>query len=161
MNFFDIILIEKLAEHIIHHKSTIVNQLCMGESVLKTGILPVPIWKNDEKGVILSALCVEGDRRSSVHLPVIRNGKTSEMYVEYKYVSISHKSSIPVISGKAVNPIQYTDELCKGFAGAYKLYTQKKETADLLICPLFETDMRYLTIKSIIYCMATRGLWLC
>lgn len=261
MNFFDIILIEKLAEHIIHHKSTIVNQLCMGkefhnvtellikgtdshnhgqktvrcrldnaseekqyamiegdsyefseylerqecvdckeaaqyfqrmgihlflcyllhagdmhfeniialrafpmlidvetipgicapievcsaedkikailgESVLKTGILPVPIWKNDEKGVILSALCVEGDRRSSVHLPVIRNGKTSEMYVEYKYVSISHKSSIPVISGKAVNPIQYTDELCKGFAGAYKLYTQKKKNSRFVDLPI-------------------------
>lgn len=125
----------------------------LGESVLKTGILPVPIWKNDKKVIILSALCVEEDRRSSVRLPVIRNGKTSEMYVEYEYVTLSYKG--------AVNPIQYTDELCKGFAGAYNLYMQKRETADLLICPLFETDMRYLTIKSIIYCMATRGLWLC
>ena len=117
----------------------------LGESVLKTGILPVPIWKNDEKGVILSALCAEGDRRSSVRLPVIRNGKTSEMYVEYEYVTLSYKGSIPMLFGKAVNPIQYTDELCKGFAGAYNLYMQKKENADLLIYPLFETDMRYLT----------------
>ena len=80
----------------------------MVESVLKIGILPGPRWKNDEKGVILSALCEEGDRRSSVRLPVIRNGKTSEMYVEYEYVTLSYKGSIPMLFGKAVNPIQYT-----------------------------------------------------
>lgn len=41
-----------------------------------------------------------------------------------------------MLFGKAVNPIQYTDELCKGFAGAYKLYTQKKKNRRFVDLPI-------------------------
>lgn len=51
----------------------------LGWNVLRTGILPFPVWRDNRKGVIASALHMVNEVYSPMKLPVVRNGKTSDM----------------------------------------------------------------------------------
>lgn len=51
----------------------------LGWNVLRTGILPFPVWRDNRKGVIVSALHMVNEVYSPMKLPVVRNEKTSDM----------------------------------------------------------------------------------
>lgn len=113
-------------------------------SVIGTGILPVPVWKNEKANVILGALYKGGDMETSVKLPVIVNAKTSRMAVEYRHLRIPAGESLPVYGNKTVDPKNYTEELCRGFHDAFQVWQENRLFAEKLLEPFWKCPVRFL-----------------
>ena len=113
-------------------------------TVLKTGILPIPIWRVGDKGVIISALHSGDEAYSTVKLPIIKEAKTSNMYVAYDRLKIDAKGSLPTLNNEEIDPAQYTDEIQEGFLTAGKLYIEEKDDIEKSLECFKLLDTRYL-----------------
>ena len=120
-----------------------INEL-LSWTVLKTGILPIPIWRVGDKGVIISALHSGGEAYSTVKLPIIKEAKTSKMYIAYDCVKIDAKSSLPTLNGNEINPADYTDKLKEGFTAAYRIYMEETQKFEQELLCFKALDTRYL-----------------
>lgn len=125
----------------------------LGWNVLHTGILPIPVWRDDRKGVIISALHMVKEVYSPMKLPVVRNEKTSDMYVDYDYIKISGRNSIPTYRGRRIGPGLYIHEVCDGFASAYRFYMDNRAQIEKKIKPLWHLETRYLVRHTQQYAM--------
>lgn len=56
----------------------------LGWNVLHTGILPFPVWRDNRKGTIISALHMANEVYSPMKLPVVKNEKTSNQNSAYE-----------------------------------------------------------------------------
>ena len=125
----------------------------LGWNVLRTGILPFPVWRDNRKGVIVSALHMVNEVYSPMKLPVVRNEKTSDMYVDYDYIKIFGRNSIPTYQGRQIGAGQYIQEVCEGFASAYKFYMDNRVQIEERIEPLWHLETRYLVRHTQQYAM--------
>lgn len=125
----------------------------LGWNVLRTGILPFPVWRDRKKGATISALHMVNEVYSPMKLPVVRNEKTSDMYVDYDYIKISGRNSIPTYQGRQIGAGQYIQEVCEGFTSAYRFYMDNRVQIEELIEPLWHLDTRYLVRHTQQYAM--------
>lgn len=125
----------------------------LGWNVLRTGILPFPVWRDNRKGVIVSALHMVNEVYSPMKLPVVRNEKTSDMYVDYDYIKIFGRNSIPTYQGRQIGAGQYIQEVCEGFASAYRFYMDNRVQIEERIEPLWHLETRYLVRHTQQYAM--------
>ena len=114
------------------------------ESVLRTGIIPIPTWGSNDNVTILSALYSNMETVTPFRIPVIINDKTSDMSIEYKNVKIKPSNSMPLIKNKKIKPYEYANQVCKGFKEAYLLYLKEEEYIDELIMPIWDYKTRFL-----------------
>lgn len=113
-------------------------------AVTGTGILPIPVWKNESASVILGALFKGGQMETSVKLPVIVNGKTSRMAVEYQRIKINAGESLPVYENAVVDPKGYMEELNRGFLDAFWIWQTNRPSVDSLLEPFWVCPVRFL-----------------
>lgn len=114
------------------------------DSVLRAGILPVPVWQNGEDGVMLSALYRGEAMRTAVQVPVIEKPGTSEMCITYRRIPVTQGNSLPVWNGKRADPGKYTEQLRRGFTLSYRLWMESQEEVETLLEPFWEEDTRFL-----------------
>ncbi|MDE6053030.1 MAG: type 2 lantipeptide synthetase LanM, partial [Lachnospiraceae bacterium] len=122
-------------------------------NVLHTGILPFPVWRDNRKGVIISALHMTGDVYSPMKLPIVRNEKASDMYVDYDYIKISGRNSVPTYQGEQIGAEKYIREVSEGFAMAYRFYILNKAQIEERIEPFWKFETRYLVRHTQQYAM--------
>lgn len=113
-------------------------------SVMKTGILPEPIWNEKGKGAILNAVNRGGLIRTPFKIPVLCGGESSDVRIEYQYGKRELPNSIPAWKGETVNPVLYTTNLVWGFCEAYMLFLAQKEKYVSQLSELFQGKSRCL-----------------
>lgn len=116
----------------------------LSESVLKTGILPVPVWKNEEESVILNAIYGAGGMKTSVKIPVIINERTSGMAIVNRQVELEKGDSMPFLGGTRIDASQFTVYLKDGFECAYRLWLKKQELFEPMLEDFWDCEVRYL-----------------
>ena len=112
--------------------------------VLKTGMLPVPVWRIQGKSVFMGALSPREEMSTPFLVPVIVNEKTSDMAIEYKHVRIKMAGSLPIYNGETVDSIGYVEEICKGFSQAYEYWLAEQNAIEKEIQPFWEEETRLL-----------------
>lgn len=125
----------------------------LGWNVLHTGILPFPVWRDNRKGLIISALHMANEVHSPMKLPVVKNEKTSDMYVDYEYIKIFGQNSLPLYQGKTVGAGQYIQEIEDGFTSAYRLYICNQAQIEEMIESFWHFETRYLVRHTQQYAM--------
>lgn len=70
---------------------------CLKHSVLKTGILPLPIWETEQNYAIVSALHKGGKIRTPFKMPVIHNRHTSDVEITYECIEFELSDSVPCL----------------------------------------------------------------
>lgn len=112
--------------------------------VLKTGMLPVPVWRIQDRSVFMGALSPKEEMSTPFLVPVIVNEKTSDMTIEYKHIRIEKADSLPVYNGEAVDPMEYVEEICEGFRQAYTYWLAEQKSIEKEIHPFWEEESRFL-----------------
>lgn len=113
-------------------------------SVLCTGLLPVVAWGNQEAGVIVNALHKNSREMTPFRLPMVCRPKSSEIHIEYRPVEIKLSGSLPVFQNKEMNPADFEEWICKGFAKAYDCMLEQKQKMTESLERLFSYEGRYL-----------------
>lgn len=114
------------------------------DTVLTTGILPVPVWRTEQGAVILSALHRNGQVKSPMKLPVVVASETSEMRIDYRYVDLKIGNCLPVYEGEAAEPGEYVECLCRGFEKAYRIWMKRRKEAVRMAAPFWRVKSRFL-----------------
>ena len=96
-------------------------------SVMLTGALPVTIWNFDGHGVRMGALGSEGKQKLSMKVPVIINGKTSDMKVVLAHPEFVIRGNLPTLPEKQIHPADYVTDLIWGFNKAYSYTCTHKD----------------------------------
>lgn len=101
------------------------------DSVLCTGILPMPIW-GKEDAAIINALNSGEKIYTPFRMPVIKNEGRSDIYIAHEPIEIQLKGCEVKYQEKIINPSDYVEELCEGFSFAYYYFLQNTELQKLL-----------------------------
>ena len=113
-------------------------------SVVKTGFLPVKVWNEEGKGVILNAINNGGIVQTPFKIPVLCNKDSSDIHIEYRRVEKKLANSLPMLEGMAINPISYTKYLCHGFYEAYMFFLQQRNSLVPQLSLLYDERSRCL-----------------
>lgn len=105
----------------------------MNGAVLGTGILPIPMWHNDEINA-----------HEKIMLPVIRAAKTSNMYIDYEDSRHHFGKSLPACHGNPAQMKEYMKEVCIGFTMAYRLLQREGEHVEEKISPFWDCRIQYM-----------------
>lgn len=122
---------------------TILNET-IKNSVLRVGILPSAIWNKDGNGIILNALNQGKARKTPFKVPVICNGESSDICIEYRQGIIKMTNCLPAWKGETVRPDFCTKFLCMGFYKAYLYFLQNKSSLVQECMQLFQNESRCL-----------------
>jgi type 2 lantibiotic biosynthesis protein LanM len=92
------------------------------DSVLGSGLLPVPILGGRESGAFdLSGLGAEVGRKMPMHAPGWKQKGTDEMHFAREAQVIESSDHRPTLNGSPVTPLDYLDEIEAGFQQVYGL----------------------------------------
>jgi type 2 lantibiotic biosynthesis protein LanM len=98
------------------------------ESVLDSGLLPIPSWSGNEAGAAdLSALGAETGRRLPGRAPSWKGKGTDEMQFVREAQVLESNSHCPSINGTAASPLDYFDEMERGFRQVYQLLENHRD----------------------------------
>lgn len=114
------------------------------QSVLYTGILPFYAWNKDGEGINSSAISGKGGQIYPFKVPVIVNGGTERMCIEYHHPISKENNNRAVLKGGFKEPILYKEYLVTGFRRAYKCVLENKKEFQNLLFKLENTYSRYL-----------------
>lgn len=123
-------------------KEEIVYQLL--QSVLYTGILPFYAWNKEGVGINSSAISGKGGQVYPFKVPVIVNGGTEKMRIEYRHPISKENNNRPVLKGGFDEPILYKKYLVSGFKQAYGCVLENRKEFQKLLGKLENTHSRYL-----------------
>lgn len=121
-------------------------------SVLSTGLLPVLTWGAGGQAAVISALSDGEKIRTPFRMPVVKNEGRSDICIAHEPIELQLTECIVRLQGRAVNPSDYTEELCRGFADTYRYCLQDSE-AEGLLEQFFEGRFRILLRHSQQYAM--------
>ena len=121
-------------------------------SVLTTGLLPVLTWGAGGQAAVISALSDGEKIRTPFRMPVVKNEGRSDICIAHEPIELQLTECVVRLQGQAVNPADYTEELCRGFADAYRDCRQDSE-AEKLLEQFFEGRFRILLRHSQQYAM--------
>ena len=127
----------------VHNAEQMIREAISG-SVLCTGLLPVVTWGNQEAGVIVNALHKNSREMTPFRLPMVCQPKSSEIHIEYRPVEIKLSGSLPVFQNREMNPADFKEWICKGFAEAYDCMLEQKEKMKESLKRLFAYEGRCL-----------------
>ncbi|WP_088226639.1 type 2 lanthipeptide synthetase LanM family protein [Desulfosporosinus sp. FKB] len=96
-------------------------------SVLYTGLLPVPYKMQDGKISDLSGLGGETDVETTLKESIWKNINTDSMYVEIKHIKNLSYKNVVKLNGKPIAPVNYVDEIAKGFEETYRIFIELKD----------------------------------
>ena len=99
-----------------------ITGMALGYSVLRVGLLPVPMWAEDgNSGLDLSGLGSAAGQLTPQPVPLWEEVDTDNMRVVRKRIAIGGSDNRPSISGEEVNPVDYTPQIAFGFESTYRL----------------------------------------
>jgi type 2 lantibiotic biosynthesis protein LanM len=102
-----------------------------GESVLGSGLLPVPVWGGREAGAFdLSGLGAEAGQKIAMRAPGWNGKGTDEMHFARQAQVIHSSDHRPKLNGVVTTPLDYLDEIETGFQQVYRLL--EKHRSELL-----------------------------
>jgi type 2 lantibiotic biosynthesis protein LanM len=102
-----------------------------GESVLGSGLLPVPVWGGRETGIFdLSGLGAEAGRKIPMRAPGWNCEGTDEMHFARQTLVVDSADHRPTLNGNTTTPLDYLDEIESGFQQVYRLL--EKHRGELL-----------------------------
>jgi len=105
-----------------HEDAGGIAERSFGESVLGSGLLPVPVWGGRESGAFdMSGLGAEVGRKIPMHTPVWKSKGTDEMHFARETQVVGSADHRPKLNGTAATPVDYLDEIEAGFNGVYRL----------------------------------------
>ena len=102
-------------------------QGCFTKSVLFSGLLPVPHWNKNGRGVVLGGLSFEENQKLPVKIPVIKDYGTLDMRVEYEHPVVKSLDNVPRYRGQRIDFRGYESEIIDGFREVYWISLQHKE----------------------------------
>lgn len=97
------------------------------KSVLFSGLLPVPHWNKNGRGVVLGGLSFEENQKLPIKIPVIKDYGTLDMRVEYEHPVVKSSDNVPRYRGQRIDFRGYESEIIDGFREAYWISLQHKE----------------------------------
>lgn len=125
----------------------------LSQSVLYTGLLPIYYWNHDGDGVNTSGINGAGGQRYPFKSPVIVNGGTSKMKIEYCYPTSKDAYNLATLRGKFCEPTAYKKEIMEGFCKAYYLIMKQKEEFAVKLGCLKKIKNRFLAADTQRYSM--------
>lgn len=97
-------------------------------SVLRTGLLPVSLFKNGVlKGIEVSGLGGYKGQAIPKSTYGFVNVRTDEMRMEKKQFYLEEGNNRPSINGKTINSEEYIQEITEGFYNTYQLFLSNKQ----------------------------------
>jgi type 2 lantibiotic biosynthesis protein LanM len=100
-------------------------------SVLRVGLLPQRIWFNaDYEGIDVSGLGGTAGQLSPHPVPYWESVGTDFMHIARKRMELPGGQNRPMLSGKEINPLSYSEDLVQGFASVY--HTLLRHRGELL-----------------------------
>ena len=116
------------------------EEAAMEYSVLRTGLLPVRIWADENQpGIDMSGLGSPAGQMSPRAVPQWECADTDEMRVVRKYLPMSESDNRPTLNGDFVNAIDFADAVADGFASTYRLLLDNRDSL-LNVLDQFSTD---------------------
>src|SRR5262249_3005995 len=98
------------------------------ESVLGSGLLPIPTWNERKNGAFdLSGLGAEVDQQLPFRVPDWRELGTDQMQFVRRLEVGASTAHRPTLNGLATNPLDYLDAMEKGFQQVYRLLEGHRE----------------------------------
>lgn len=85
------------------------------KSVLFSGLLPVPHWNKNGRGVVLGGLSFEENQKLPIKIPVIKDYGTLDMRVEYEHPVVKSSDNVPRYRGQRIDFRGYESEIIDGF----------------------------------------------
>jgi type 2 lantibiotic biosynthesis protein LanM len=99
-----------------------------GDSVLGSGLLPVPIWGGREAGAYdLSGLGAGAGQKVPMRMPGWNRKGTDEMQFVRETQVTGVSKHRPTLNGAEVTPLDYLDEMEHGFRQAYQLLEKHRD----------------------------------
>ncbi|HKS26453.1 MAG TPA: type 2 lanthipeptide synthetase LanM family protein [Pyrinomonadaceae bacterium] len=127
----------------------------MGYSVLRVGILPQRVWFNaDEEGIDLSGLGGQAGQLTPKAVPMWEKPGTDEMRLERRRIEMAGAKNRPAINGADVNPLQYREELVKGFTSVFRLLIKHRDellAEDGLLARFASDEVRFIMRPTRVY----------
>lgn len=80
----------------------------------------------------MSAVGNECKITTPFRMPVIKNDKTSDLYIDYENVELVLKECIVRLNGQTIHPEEYVEEFVQGFQSAYRILLEDKNTEVML-----------------------------
>src|SRR5262249_841583 len=100
----------------------------ISNSVIRTGLLPVRIWGNDEAdGIDLSGLGGAEGQLSPTPAPYWEGAGTDEMRLERKRMPIHGSRNRPTLEGRPLSALDHAGEILGGFAEMYQLLLRYRD----------------------------------
>lgn len=96
------------------------------KSVLFSGLIPIPHWNKNGRGVVLGGLSFEGNQKLPVKIPVIKDYGTLDMRIEYEHPVVKSSDNVPRYHGQRVDFRGYESKIIDGFREAYWISLQYK-----------------------------------
>jgi len=126
-----------------------------GESVLGSGLLPVPVWGGREAGVFdMSGLGAEPGRKIPMHASVWKGKGTDEMHFARELQLVGSSDHRPRLNDVVASPLDYLDEIEKGFREVYALLETHRDellAAGGLIERFIDDEVRVVLRNSCFY----------
>jgi type 2 lantibiotic biosynthesis protein LanM len=99
-----------------------------GDSVLGSGLLPVPVWGGRESGAYdLSGLGSGIGQKMPMRMPGWNRKGTDEMQFVREGRTIESSDHRPTLNGAEVSPLDYLDEMENGFRQVYRLLEKHRD----------------------------------
>lgn len=105
-----------------YDQATKLASLLYVNSVLSVGLLPIPLWTNNEsQGIDLSGLGTMGTQLTPHKLPYWDGIGTDEMKLQKRQMEIVGDQHRPYINDQEINVLDYQSEILTGFTQIYRL----------------------------------------
>lgn len=137
------------------NRTTADEEICyqLSQSVMYTGMLPFYHWNRDGRGVDSSMISGIEGQRYPFKVPVVVQGGTSDMRIEYRHPESSRNQNLATIKGEFQEPLLYAGNLKSGFRSAYCAVMRKKEEFCNILRNLEGLSGRYLIADTQRYSM--------
>jgi type 2 lantibiotic biosynthesis protein LanM len=98
------------------------------ESVLGSGLLPLPIWSGKAGEVMdLSGLGADMGKKLPMRIPGWKDIGTDQMYFARQQAAIDSSDHQPTLDGVPARPLDYLDALERGFKQVYQLLEKHRD----------------------------------
>ena len=109
-------------------KSESLAQELFSRSVLRVGLLPQLIrFKAGEEGIDVSGLGGKPGEQTLVEVPSLEKEGTDQMRIGRRQVELRGGQNRPSINGIEVNPIDYQEEIIRGFDSVYHTILKERD----------------------------------
>ena len=99
-----------------------------GESVLGSGLLPLPVWRGKNGEVMdLSGLGADMGKELPIHRPGWKDIGTDQMHFARQPAVIESAKHQPTLNGMPARPLDHLDSLERGFRQVYQLLEKHRD----------------------------------